>query len=147
MVECHETIRSMVKSMNVSNITTKFHKTGIYPFNSKSLLYKVPYSEALSNCKPPEKVAFSSQLIEKHKRFENGNKIIYADKEYVQLLREFHPDSLSSGKFITAINFIECLDLLSGKEERRSAIDSEYEEDDINAKQSDNTAWYSHLRC
>ena len=90
------------QGMTVANITSGFRTTGVYPFNPKAVLDKVPHSEASSNSRP-KSIALSPQLLQKYeKRFENGYNI-YTDKGYVQWLREVHPDSLPSGKIIISL--------------------------------------------
>ena len=89
--------------MTVANITSGFRTTGVYPFNPKAVLDKVPHSEPSSNSRPFKNIALSPQLIQKYeKRFENRYNI-YTDKGYVQWLREAHPDSLPSGKMIISL--------------------------------------------
>ena len=88
------------QGMTVSNITSGFRTTGVYPFNPKAVLDKVPHSEASSNSGPFKNIALSPQLIQKYeKKFENKYKI-YTHKGYVQWLREAHPDS---GKMIISL--------------------------------------------
>ena len=87
----------------MSNITSGFRTTGVYPCNPKAALDKVFHSEASSNSRPFKNIALSPQLIQKYeKRFENGYNI-YTDKGYVQWLQEAHPDSIPPGKIIISL--------------------------------------------
>ena len=48
------------QGMTVSNITSGFRTTGVYSFNPKAVLDKIPHSEASSNIRPFKNIALSS---------------------------------------------------------------------------------------
>ena len=84
------------QGMTISNITSGFCTTGVYPFNPKAILDKLSEvsSDKGSSSKSSEVITFSPEMIKKYeKRFENGYNI-FTDKSYVQWLKKFHPDHL-----------------------------------------------------
>ena len=87
------------QSMTISNITSGFSTTGVYPFNPKAILDKIEgLSDKGSSSKSSKAITFSSEMIKKYeKRFENGYNI-FTDKSYVQWLKKFHPDHLPPRK-------------------------------------------------
>ena len=90
------------RGMTISNITSGYCTTGVYPFNPNAILDKLSNSEVSSDeglsSESLEGVTFSPGMIKKfEKRFNNGYNI-FTDKSYVQWLRKFHPDYLPSLK-------------------------------------------------
>ena len=84
--------------MTISNIISGFRTTGVCPFKPKAILDKLSNSEVLPNKACNKTITFSPEMTKKYeRRFENGYNI-FTDKNYVQWLRQLHPDHLPSGK-------------------------------------------------
>ena len=87
------------KGMTVSNITSGFRTTGVYPFDPNAVLDKLSDSRA-STSASSKKIVLSPQLLKKYeRRYENGYNI-FTDKGYVQWLRDFHPNDLPPGTYV-----------------------------------------------